>query len=152
MPQASITKICLKITCLEFHSNLPGDNELRAVGLTTSLSPVTIWQSPWQYLRFFISAYEKWILPDLVLGLIQQPSSWLWNSSMSLYSLFKLQAHFIKKITYDIPQKKLRQEPCQTIAINADTVQCRYNAVNFLQNPHNRHPIARPWGRDMGCL
>ena len=32
------------------------------------------------------------------------------------------------------------------------TVQCRYNAVNFLENPHNRHPIARPWGRGMGCL
>ena len=29
---------------------------------------------------------------------------------------------------------------------------CRYSAVNFLQNPHNRHPIARPWGRGMGCL
>ena len=34
----------------------------------------------------------------------------------------------------------------------ASTVRCRYNAVNFLQNTHNRHPIARPWGRDMGCL
>ena len=33
-----------------------------------------------------------------------------------------------------------------------NTVRCLYNAVNFLQNPHNRHPIARPWGRDMGCL
>ena len=32
------------------------------------------------------------------------------------------------------------------------TVRCRYNAVNFLQNPHNRHPIARPWGWGMGCL
>ena len=32
------------------------------------------------------------------------------------------------------------------------TVRCRYNAVNFLQNPLNRHPIARSWGRDMGCL
>ena len=32
------------------------------------------------------------------------------------------------------------------------TVRCRYNAVNFLQNPHNRHPIAHPSGRDMGCL
>ena len=27
---------------------------------------------------------------------------------------------------------------------------CRYKAVNFLPNLHNRHPIARPWG--MGCL
>ena len=24
------------------------------------------------------------------------------------------------------------------------TVRCRYDAVHFLQNPHNRHPIARP--------
>ena len=28
MPQLSITKICLKITCLKFHSNFPGANEL----------------------------------------------------------------------------------------------------------------------------
>ena len=32
------------------------------------------------------------------------------------------------------------------------TVRCHYNAVNLLQNSHNRHPIARPWGRGMGCL
>ena len=30
------------------------------------------------------------------------------------------------------------------------TERCRYNAVNFLQNPHNRQSIAHPWGRDMG--
>ena len=35
---------------------------------------------------------------------------------------------------------------------NYCTVRCRYNAVNFLQNSHNRHPIPRPWGRGMGCL
>ena len=28
MPQPSVTKICLKITCLKFHSNFPGANEL----------------------------------------------------------------------------------------------------------------------------
>ena len=27
-----------------------------------------------------------------------------------------------------------------------------YNAVNFLQNNHGRHPIARPPGWGMGCL
>ena len=26
------------------------------------------------------------------------------------------------------------------------------NMVSFLQNTHNRHPIACPWGRGMGCL
>ena len=34
----------------------------------------------------------------------------------------------------------------------ANTVGCHYKAVNHLQNPHDRHPIARPWGRDMWCL
>ena len=29
---------------------------------------------------------------------------------------------------------------------------CRYNAINFLQNIHKRHPIARPIGPGMGCL
>ena len=28
----------------------------------------------------------------------------------------------------------------------------RYNAVRCLQLIYNGHPIARPWGRDMGCL
>ena len=31
-----------------------------------------------------------------------------------------------------------------------DTARCSYNAVNFLQRPQNRHPIAHPWGRGMG--
>ena len=32
------------------------------------------------------------------------------------------------------------------------TVRCWYNAVNFLLNPHKRHPIARLLRRAMGCL
>ena len=32
------------------------------------------------------------------------------------------------------------------------TARCRYNAVNFLENSHNRHPISRPLGWDMACL
>ena len=31
-------------------------------------------------------------------------------------------------------------------------MRCCYNAVNFLQNPHKRHPIARPLGRGMGYI
>ena len=31
-------------------------------------------------------------------------------------------------------------------------MRCRFNAVNFLENPHKRHPIDRPNGRAMGCL
>ena len=33
-----------------------------------------------------------------------------------------------------------------------NTARRRYNSVNFLQNRHNRHPIARPWGRVMRCV
>ena len=33
-----------------------------------------------------------------------------------------------------------------------DTVQCRYNAANFLPNSRKGHAIARPLGRDMVCL
>ena len=33
-----------------------------------------------------------------------------------------------------------------------NTMWCCYNMVIFLQNPHNRHPIAGPWRRGMGCL
>ena len=32
------------------------------------------------------------------------------------------------------------------------TVRYRYNAVNFFKNIHERHPIARPLGRGMGCF
>ena len=33
--------------------------------------------------------------------------------------------------------------------INIYTVRYRYNAVNFMKNSHNRHPIARLWGRGL---
>ena len=33
-----------------------------------------------------------------------------------------------------------------------DTARWRYNTVNSLRIPHIWHPIARPWGRDMGCV
>ena len=39
-----------------------------------------------------------------------------------------------------------------TVSAQAITVRCRYNAVNFLQDPHNRHPIACPSGRGMGVF
>ena len=44
--------------------------------------------------------------------------------------------------------------PCRTCTefVFRNTARCRYNAVNFLQNSHKRHPIARPLGRGMRCL
>ena len=39
---------------------------------------------------------------------------------------------------------------CCCCSAVCNSVQCQYNIVNFLQNPQNRHSIARPRGRDMG--
>ena len=33
-----------------------------------------------------------------------------------------------------------------------NTVWCHYIRVDFIPNPHDTHPTAHPWGRDMGCL
>ena len=31
-------------------------------------------------------------------------------------------------------------------------MRCRYNAVNFLHNSYNRHPVSLPWGRYIGVV
>ena len=43
MPQPSITKIYLKITCLKFHSNFPGANELRWCNRLLSVGFEPVW-------------------------------------------------------------------------------------------------------------
>ena len=42
--------------------------------------------------------------------------------------------------------------PLGSVRYSTIQVRCRYYTVNFRQNIHNRHPIARPSGRGMGCL
>ena len=51
-------------------------------------------------------------------------------------------------IWYVVNGLSLSNHPCERTPI---TVRCRYNAVNFLPNPHKIHIIARWLGRDMGC-
>ena len=62
--------------------------------------------------------------------------------------------HALFGSTFDInPVKPVQTSSNFTDCISKrSTVWCRYNAVNFLQNYHNRHPIARPLGRVLGCL
>ena len=38
------------------------------------------------------------------------------------------------------------------MSFSLHTVRCRYNVVDFLQNPHDRYLIARPRGWEIGCL
>ena len=40
----------------------------------------------------------------------------------------------------------VKMSPFSNIYIYTYTLRCRYNAVNFLPNPHNGHPLARPSG------
>ena len=42
--------------------------------------------------------------------------------------------------------------PLHDLLFFANAVWWSYNAICFLQNPHNRHLIACLWGRDLGCL
>ena len=42
--------------------------------------------------------------------------------------------------------------PCWSTSAMPCTMQWRHDAVNFLQDTQNRHPIARPGGRVIGCL
>ena len=47
----------------------------------------------------------------------------------------------------------LSSAPLSIATKHNKTCRQRYhNAVNFLQTNHNRHLIACPWGRGMGCL
>ena len=44
IPQPSVTKICLKITYLKFHSNFPGADELKKIALTSR--SIAMWLGP----------------------------------------------------------------------------------------------------------
>ena len=65
-------------------------------------------------------------------------------------------SHFISGMFRlpSVPPKECKVVIMATVdcLVIGSTVQYRYNAVNFLPNPHNRHPIAHPWGWAMGCL
>ena len=56
----------------------------------------------------------------------------------------KLQHYIFERMSpSEILHSTYSMAGCYALNI-CNTVRCRYNAVNFLQNPHNRHPIARP--------
>ena len=73
------------------------------------------------------------MLVNVVPGSIQYTP----NNTTTILALFThiLQGHYTDLgQSYDCPSK----------GIWVNTVRCRYNAVNFLQNHHKRHSIARP--------
>ena len=71
MPQPSITKICLKITCLRFHSNFPGAYKLSSY----------CWICSWD-----IQSYTDWAFFSCNLVCILNTrnlyTSWLWLNNI----------------------------------------------------------------------
>ena len=67
-------------------------------------------------------------------------------SSAAMYLLRFITQRLLskKKIRKGVIKSKSNKTP--------RTMQCHYNAVNFLENSHIRYPIAQPLGRAMGCL
>ena len=59
----------------------------------------------------------------------------LWLSFMFPHAIYCLIIH---------PWPDIGTELGATGHAHSYTVPCRYNAVNFLENPHKRHPIAHP--------
>ena len=95
-----------------------------------------------------------WIL---LSGVVLKPTR-----SRSLWSAHKLNSVQFTPITATFGAVQVQTDVCYGITlalerkiyigVNTYTVRCRYNAVNFLRHSHKIHPIARPLGRDMGCL
>ena len=70
---------------------------------------------------------------------------------------FQLQWILILEVQLTIRQHWFSQwlgttQPISHHVNQSVTVWCHYNTINCLQNPHKIHPIARPLGRDMGCI
>ena len=90
--------------------------------------------------------------------------SWViyWKINYSILSYYSLRlCNVLHDATYPSGKANPRDACCHSggrywavnwLVLFIDTVHCPYNADNFRQNLSNRQPIARPWGRVMGCL
>ena len=81
--------------------------------------------------RYICNVFSYWLRP---CSAIEKNRDRIHVATNDIYSFCRLSIYMIYKNIY--------------IYI----VRCRYNAVHFLQNSHNRHPIARPWGPGKGYL
>ena len=64
----------------------------------------------------------------------------------------KVNASNVTGLEFSVYEAMSEAKSPSLFSTNPYTWRCRYNAVNFLQNPHKRHPTARPWEWGMGCV
>ena len=106
MPQPSITKICLKITCLKFHSNFPGANELKwGLVIVTKNNPLTLYHViysfvPWEMSVIsdaYFASYSNYILGHLNSSDDGDGIFWHWAQILCLLMLWLLSRQSISR-------------------------------------------------------
>ena len=109
----SITKICLKITCLKFNSNLPGPNELKKISFyrNYNLSLADIWRTLWSWLSHVTSI--AWCVVCVTVWNLQK------NTTHFFFSLPCRQVQWWCKILINTLGKV-----CQTITQSAFVHNC----------------------------
>ena len=129
------------------------DRYLRCLIKQTSIN---ILASPLTVHRLSITYIILYILPTLINQKDQMRGAWQIQAMEMHKDLRKnISMHVnIGQCKYDILYYITMYSTCHTNVVQpvSYTVRWRCNAVNFLTNIHERHPIARPSGRDMGCI
>ena len=69
------------------------------------------------------------------------------SDAMASYDITLMKTWEICVALYDnyISSNAVKEFKHDSEASEQDAVRCHYNTVDFLQNPHNRYPIARAW-------
>ena len=119
----SFKKMCLKMSSVKWQPSCPGEDE------SNSSQPCHRWSTAVMNGSLF-SKRQCVLKPEHSYNLITM-NNWL-------------------DVTEAVDWWKWSSKPWDKH--QQSTARCRYNAVNFLQNSHEKPPIARPVGRGMGCL
>ena len=113
MPQPSITNIDLKITCLKFHSNLPGANELNK-------SPECVDLFNFVEILIFFLVFAMWFWAPSM--------NWLWCSEA--YAIIVLGQHCSRqRLVYYLRQYWLAIN--ETILLHINILRPRQNGRHF---------------------
>ena len=101
-----------------------------------------LYRSDWGRTWIKVSTHSiLWIFSGLILGLRPANETLLQSNAVSHW-----QGPYLESVLILVEIDSVVMGTILYILL------CHYNAVNFLENFHERHPIARPLGRGMGCL
>ena len=119
-PHQRNSKVRISGSC-EGNSPVTGDPAQRA----SNVEKTSIW---WRHHTVYWDLNKVSVIPSMMMLFI--------NTSLCV----RLWSQWVRF------QTGLRDGTQKVMGYFHNIVRCRYNAVNFLQNPHHRHPIASPFG------